>query len=190
MTSLLAYAVIHNPKSGFDKSGEPILFYKPGEFPAGNDPEFELASPARLIYQNGELPVLLRVLAPMNKELHLPFWLAAVISENAGRSILLLIPLLSIAVPLIRLLPALYNWTLRRRLLYWYRQLKVLEDTMEEQPSLDHLSEKRHELDRIDRAVSKIRVPLYFSDRLYDLRGHIGIVRQRLGPQSAGAPAE
>jgi hypothetical protein len=190
LTSLLTHAVIQNPKSGFDKSGEPILFYKPGEFPNGNDPEFELASQARSIYQNGELPVLLRVLAPLNKEFNLPFWLAAVISENAGRSILLLIPVLSIIVPLVRLLPTIYNWSIRRRLLYWYRQLKALEDTIEDAPSLDHLSEKREELDRIDRAVSKIRVPLYFSDRLYDLRGHIDIVRQRLGPQTLRAAAE
>ena len=45
LTSLLTYAVIRNPKSGFDKLGEPILFYKAGEFPNGNDAEFELASP-------------------------------------------------------------------------------------------------------------------------------------------------
>jgi uncharacterized protein len=190
LTSLLAYAVIQNPKSGFDKSGDPILFYRAGEFPNGNDPEFELSSEARLIYQNREPPVLLRMLAPLNKQLHLPFGLAAVISENAGKSILLLIPLLSIIFPLIRLLPAIYNWSLRRRLLYWYRQLKALEDTIEDTPSPNHLSEKRSELDRIDRVVSKIRVPLFFSDRLYDLRGHIDIVRQRLGSQTSRAAAE
>jgi len=190
LASLLAYAVIKNPKSGFDSSGEPTLFYRAGEFPSGNDPEFELSPEARLVYQNGEPPILLRLLAPLNKRLHLPFWLSAAVSENAGASILLLIPLLSIIVPLIRLLPAIYNWSVRRRLLYWYRQLKALEDTIGDAPSLDHLLEKRGELDRIDRAVSKIRVPLYFSDRLYDLRGHIDIVRQRLSPQTLRAAAE
>lgn len=189
LTSLLAYAVLQNPKSSFDKSGEPILFYKAGQFPNGDDPEFDLTPEARLVYQNGEPPVLLRVLAPLNKKLHLPFGLAAMISENAGSSILLLIPLLGIIIPLIRLLPTIYNWSIRRRLLYWYRHLKALEDTIEDLPSMDHLKEKRAELDRIDRAVSKIRVPLYFSDRLYDLRGHIDLVRQRLGAQAARAAA-
>jgi len=190
LVSLLAYAVVQNPKSGFDKSGEPILFYKAGEFPSPNDPEFEIAPQARAVYQTGDLPALLRVLAPLNKELGLPFWPAAVISENAGRSVLLLIPLLSILLPLIRLLPMIYNWSVRRRLLYWYRQLKVLEDTIEDPPSPEQLVQKRHELDRIDRAVSKIRVPLYFSDRLYDLRGHVEFVRQRLSPQSLRVAAE
>jgi hypothetical protein len=36
------------------------------------------------------------------------------------------------------------------------------------------------ELDDIDRAVATIKVPLYLSDQLYDLRGHIDLVRQRL----------
>jgi len=43
IVELLAYAVIHNPKPGFDLTGEPILFYRAGEFPTGNDPEFEVA---------------------------------------------------------------------------------------------------------------------------------------------------
>jgi uncharacterized protein len=190
LVSLLTYAVIHNPKSGFDKTGEPILFYKSGEFPNGNDPEFELASQSRTLYQSGELPVLLRNVATLNKQLDLPFWPAAFVDANAARSILLIIPLLSILLPLMRLLPMIYNWRIRRRLLYWYRQLKTLEDTIGESPTHDQLSQKRHDLERIDRAVSKIRVPLYFSDRLYDLRGHIDLVRQRLMPQGLKIAAE
>ena len=190
LMSLLAYAVARNPKSGFDKAGDPILFYKAGEFPNGNDPEFELSADARSVYQNGEPPVLLRLLAPLNKQLGLPFGLAALVSENAGKSILLLIPLLSIIVPLIRVLPAIYNWSVRRRLLHWYQHLKALENTIADTPTPDELSEKWAELDRIDRAVSKIRVPLYFSDRLYDLRGHIDFVRQRLGVETLRGAAE
>jgi uncharacterized protein len=190
LVSFLTYAVVRNPKSGFDKMGEPILFYKAGEFPNGNDPEFELASQASSLYQGGELPVLLRSIAPLAKQLDLPFWPAAFINANAGRSILLLIPLLSIILPLMRLLPMLYNWNIRRRLLHWYRELKTLEDTIEDPPTPDQLTQKRYDLDRIDRAVSKIRVPLYFSDRLYDLRGHVDLVRQRLTPQGLKIAAE
>jgi uncharacterized protein len=190
LVSLLAYAVIRNPKSGFDKSGEPILFYKAGEFPTGNDPEFELASAAQSVYQNGELPILLRTIAPLNKQLHLPFWPAAFINANAARSILLIVPLLSIVIPLMRLLPMLYNWSVRRRLLYWYRQLKTLEGTLGQSPTPDQIIQKLQEIERIDHAVSKIRVPLYFSDRLYDLRGHIDLVRHRLTPRELKIAAE
>ena len=190
LVSLLTYAVVRNPKSGFDKTGEPILFYKAGEFPNGNDPEFELASEARSLYQTGELPVLLRSIAPLNKQLNLPFWPAAFVNANAARSILLLIPLLSIILPLMRLLPMIYNWSMRRRLLYWYRELKTLEDTIEDPPTPDQLYQKRSDLERIDRAVSKMRVPLYISDQLYHLRGHIDLVRRRLTPQGLKIAAE
>jgi multidrug efflux pump len=39
------------------------------------------------------------------------------------------------------------------------------------------------ELRRIDRAVSRLKLPLHFSDQLYDLRGHIDLVEQRLVPK-------
>ena len=43
-----------------------------------------------------------------------------------------------------------------------------------------HLAEKQEALDRIDAAVSRIRIPLPFSDQIYDLRSHIDLVRRRL----------
>ena len=31
LVSLLTHAVVHNPKSGFDKHGDPVLFYRAGD---------------------------------------------------------------------------------------------------------------------------------------------------------------
>jgi TRAP-type uncharacterized transport system substrate-binding protein len=183
LVNLLANAVIHNPKSGTDKAGDPILFYRAGEFPNGNDPEFELHPGARQLYKSGELPILLRSVAPMAKSLGLPFWVTAFASEHGAHTVLLLIPILSILVPLMRILPTLYNWMQRRSLLYWYRQLKTLEHNIDIEPTENHLAEKQAELERIDAAVSRIRVPLYFSNQLYDLRSHIDLVRRRLTPR-------
>src|SRR5207244_2530864 len=73
LVSLLTYAVVHNPKLGFDKVGDPVLFHRAGEFPTVNDPEFEVANQARPIYKTGELSLVLRVLAPMSKRAGLPF---------------------------------------------------------------------------------------------------------------------
>jgi TRAP-type uncharacterized transport system substrate-binding protein len=183
LVNLLANAVIHNPKSGTDKAGDPILFYRAGEFPNGNDPEFELHPGARQLYKTGELPILLRSFAPMAQSLGLPFWVTAFASEHGARTVLLLIPILSILVPLMRILPILYNWMQRRSLLYWYRQLKTLEHNIDIEPTENHIAEKQAELERIDAAVSRIRVPLYFSNQLYDLRSHIDLVRRRLTPR-------
>jgi hypothetical protein len=180
LQTLLASAVIRNPKPGFDNSGEPILFHKAGEFPHINDPEFEVTSEVRQLYKTGTLPVLLRATAQMNATLGLPFWPAAFVNEHGTQTVLVLIPLLSILVPLFHYLPIVYKWSVRRRLLAWYRQLRALETSLDASPVDAHLAEKQAALDHIDAAVSRIRIPLPFSDQIYDLRSHIDLVRRRL----------
>ncbi len=177
---LLAYAVIHNPKSGFDDSGEPILFYRAGEFPNDNDPEFSVAPEVASLYKSGELPFVLRTLAPLNHRLGIPFWVTAFVYDHGTNALLVAIPLLSIIWPLARFLPGMYTWTVRRRLFYWYRQLKILETSLDRSLSADQLADKKSELDRIDAAVSRLHVPVPFSDELYDLRGHIDLIGRRL----------
>lgn len=183
LASLLTHAVINNPRSPFDKTGDPVLFHKPGEFPNGNDPEFDVSNEVRQIYRSGELPFLLRVLAPLNAGFGLPFSMTAFANAHGAQTALLLIPMLTILIPLIRIAPALYTWSVRRRLLYWYRQMKALERRLDNAPAGADLALHQAEIDRIDAGVRRIRVPLAFSDQFYDLRGHIDLVRQRLAPR-------
>ena len=185
LMTLLTHTVVRNPKRGFDKDGDPILFYEAGKFPSIQDPEYELVPDARALYRTGELPLLLRTLAPLAKSMHINFWVPAFVHQHGSQALLLLIPILSVLLPLTRILPATYNWSVRRRLLYWYRQLKHLENNLRLDGDEEHRDEKLADLERIDHAVRRIRVPLNFSDQLYDLRGHINLVRQRL--QSMGA---
>jgi hypothetical protein len=74
---------------------------------------------------------------------------------------------------------------IRRRLIYWYRQLKALEKNLDSGGAKYDAAALQAELERIDLHVRRIRVPLYFSDQLYDLRGHIDLVRQRLSARPA-----
>lgn len=185
LVSLLTYAAVQNPRSGFDKTGDPVLFYRAGEFPSANDPEFELARDSRHIYKTGELPFLLGVLAPLNARLGIPFSITAFGNAHGLQTVLLLVPLLTILVPLGRLLPIIYTWTMRRRLLYWYRQLKELEKSLDTRTPGD-LTAQQAEIERIDAGVQRIHVPLAFSDQFYDLRGHIDLVRQRIGQRTSG----
>jgi uncharacterized protein len=188
LISLLTHAVIHNPKSAFDGAGDPILFFKAGEFPSPHDPEFKVSSDALVVYRTGELPLLLRILAPLNKRLGIPFSLTAFVNAHGAQTILLLIPLIAVILPLVRVLPALYMWSVRRRLLYWYRQLTALERSLETPTAAARLSAKQAELERIDAAVSRIRLPIYFAEKVYDLRGHIDLVRNRLATRPAPVP--
>jgi hypothetical protein len=179
LMSLLTHAVVSNPKEGFDKSGDPVLFHRAGDFPSASDPEFQVAKEARAIYKSGELPILLRNLAPVSARIGVPFQYTAFISTYAGQMLLVLIPLLALIVPLTRAVPATYAWAVRRRLVYWYRELKALERSLD-RGSVSDAAAHRTQLERIDDAVRWIRVPHNFSNELYDLRLHIDLVRQRL----------
>ena len=129
---------------------------------------------------------MLRSAALSMLSLKLPFWPAAFINEHGSQFVLLAIPLLSIILPLFHYLPILYKWLIRRRLLAWYRRLKALETSLDADPSNAHLAEKQAELERIDAAVSRIKVPLPFSEQIYDLRVHIDFVRRRLETKTPG----
>ena len=55
------------------------------------------------------------------------------------------------------------------------------------------LAAHQAEVERIDSHVRRLRVPLYFSGQLYDLRGHIDLVRSRIAerpPQEVRIAAE
>ena len=188
LVSILTNVLLHNPKSGFDAAGDPILFYRAGEFPIGRDPEFDVAPEAAQVYKSSEIPLLLRSVAPINKRLGIPFWVSAFVYQHGTQTVLLLIPLLSILYPMFRFLPILYNWNIKRRLIFWYDKLKALETSLDRDPSAGHVAQQVHELDRIDNAVRRIRVPSHAADQLYDLRGHIELVRQKIMPREAMAP--
>jgi hypothetical protein len=181
LISLLTQAVLNNPKSGFDKAGDPVLFHRAGFFPSVDDPEFQVSKDARGIYKSGELPILLRNLAPMNANLGIPFSFTAFVTSYAGAILLILIPVLALLYPLSKAVPVLYVWMVRRKLFYWYSHLKTLEKTLDTRGAKLDAATHLAELERIDGAVRRIRVPLYFSNELYDLRLHIDLVRQRLG---------
>jgi TRAP-type uncharacterized transport system substrate-binding protein/HAMP domain-containing protein len=183
LVSLLTHAVVSNPKPGIDKAGDPVLFHRTGLFPSPDDPEFQVSKEARAIYKSGELPILLRNIAPVSSRLGVPYQFTAYVSSYAGQVLLLLIPILALIVPLSRALPAAYVWMVRRRLVHWYRHLKALERRLDSGDAVHDTAAHRAEIERIDGAVRRIRVPHYFSNELYDLRLHIALVRDRLAAQ-------
>jgi hypothetical protein len=142
------------------------IFQRVGEFPNAIDVEYPVAPAAIDFYKNG----------PSFMQRHLPLWL----SVHAQRAIAVLVTVIALGLPLFRFLPVAYNWITRRRLFYWYAQLKALEASFDTDPTGKHLTQKQAEIERIDEAVSRIRFPLTFSDQLYNLRSHIDIVRRKV----------
>jgi hypothetical protein len=144
----------------------PNIFQRTGEFPNSTDVEYPVAPAAIDFYKNG----------PSFMQRHLPLWL----SVHAQRAIAVLVTAIALGLPLFRFLPLAYNWMTRRRLFYWYAQLKALEASFDDSLTGKRLAEKQAEIERIEEAVSHIRFPLTFSDQLYNLRSHIDIVRRKI----------
>jgi len=143
----------------------PGLFQKRGEFPLPSDPEIPMSDEAAYAYEHG--PTLL--------QRHLPFWIADFIE----RSVILIIPIVTILLPMFRFAPALYRWRVRRRVWRWYRYLKRLEGKL---PGADGEARRalRAEIDSLAQSVSAVPIPTRYASELYQLREHIQLVRQRI----------
>jgi hypothetical protein len=97
----------------------------------------------------------------------------------SGRILVLLIPIVAVAFPLLRLVPSIYGWSMRRRIFRLYGELKMIElDSDAYGPSATEDMLTR--LERLEERADHLRVPRAFATLLYTLRIHIGLVRDRL----------
>lgn len=152
--------------------GGASLLSRPGQFPALRDLDFPASADAERIYR-GQYSLFLRR--------YVPFWLAVWVQRFAFFAI----PLLAIGIPLLRFLPAAYQWGVRRRIYRWYGELKFLELALRREGG--DAARQRKRLDDIEERVNALRVPLAYSGEYYTLRVHIGLVRQLLDTKLAGA---
>lgn len=152
--------------------GEAAIFAKTGEFPMQTDPELTVSEQARRVYRSGP-PFLQRFL---------PFGIATLFD----RLIVLAVPLLGILLPVFKFAPMIYTWQVRQRLLYWYKELKRVERGVDGQTDPVKLASARTRIEEIEDIVNRIPIPLAFTNQLYDLRGHIDVVRRRLNAVRAG----
>src|SRR5690606_33571784 len=108
------------------------LLNRASEFPTLTDPEFEMNPDALRYYKSG----------PTFWKRILPFWLA----NLAERVIILLLPVLTILIPLSKAVPFLYRFRYRQRLHYWYKRLREVESDLPALAKGDDTSELHAEL--------------------------------------------
>lgn len=152
----------------------PTLIHGADHFPQSQSTELPMSQEAERFHKSGP-PFLQR---------YLPFWIAVLMD----RLLVLLIPVVTILLPLIKIVPMVYTWRIRKRLWHWYDELKQLERAMADEPA--HHEKHRAQIARIDDAVSAIPVPIQYSEPYYNLRAHVEYVRRRLESQTAAAPAK
>ena len=94
---------------------------------------------------------------------------------------ILLIPILAVLYPMMRFLPALYDWAMRSKVLRMYGELRLLEDEMANaRGSGRDMREVITRLDRLEEQANQLRVPIAYASQLYMLRNRIDLVREGL----------
>jgi TRAP-type uncharacterized transport system substrate-binding protein len=140
------------------------LMSRPGEFPSADAAEYPMAPDAERYYKSG--PSMLRT--------YLPYWAVVWIQ----RLVFFLLPALLVFVPLLRMLPGLYRWSVRRRIYRWYGELSFIERAAGRGEGRRELQLRR--LDQIEDRVNALRIPASFAGEAYTLRLHVRMVRERL----------
>ena len=145
----------------------PGIFQHANQFPAAESIDLPLSREALQFYKSGR-PFLHN---------YLPFWVA----ELFGALILLLIPILGVIYPLIRFLPSLYSWLMRSKIARIYGELRFLEDEiMEARRTGRDISAMVAQFDHLEDQANHLKIPTAYASRLYELRNHIDVVRERL----------
>jgi TRAP transporter TAXI family solute receptor len=142
------------------------MFERAGEFPSPTLLEFPLSPEAARYYKHGA-PFLQRFL---------PFWIATLV----GRLKVLLLPLIVLLLPLFKIVPPTFRWRERRKILCWYRQVQALDLSLEKMEKGSSLGKLYQDIENIERKVTRLRVPLTYTDQLYNLRVHIRLVREKV----------
>lgn len=142
------------------------LLNAPHAFPSAKDVDFPLSKDAERFYKSGP-PFLQR---------YLPFWLATLVDRAA----LAIIPLLAVLIPVMRTVPAIYAWRIRRRIYRWYGELKYLEIQVQSEHPEESKEEILKQLNDIEHKVTHAVIPLPFSEHAYMLKEHIELVRRKV----------
>lgn len=149
-----------------DIHGDHTLLSDAGTFPTPKYIDLPLHEEAERHYRRGP-PFLMR---------YLPFWAATLVD----RLWVMLLPLLGLAIPLIKLVPPAYRWQIRRRLLRIYSSLEDIDPTRNDIKDEDDREARLARLVELEHDPSIERLPREYTDDVYKLRRDIDLVRRRL----------
>lgn len=155
--------------------GQGGVFEEPGTFPTARFIELDLKPEAERYLVNGP-PFLYRFFS---------FRVAALID----RLKILLLPLITLMIPLFKVAPPLYRWRIRSKIYRWYEDLKLADEILRDPPSPERLREHVATLTRLEKEVTEVTVPLSYMDEFYRLRVHIELIRTKLERLLAQGPS-
>ncbi|HEY5717066.1 MAG TPA: TAXI family TRAP transporter solute-binding subunit [Motiliproteus sp.] len=150
--------------------GDQGLFENRGQFPSPELVDLPLNEDAARFYKSGA-PLLQRFM---------PFWAANLVD----RLIVMLLPLITLMIPLMKILPPTSRWRVRSRIYRWYDQLRDLDFRTSAANSPAQIHQLLSELEHIEQDVMQVTVPKSYADAQYNLRLHLRLIRERLDRQA------
>ena len=148
---------VHNKKG---------LFAKAEQFPNTFNMRLDLSEEAKRYFEYGDTFL----------EKIFPYWIAS----NIDRLKILLIPLLTLMIPLFKGVFPLYNWSMRSKIYRWYDEVREIDNELETLEK-DKLKEELEKLEKLRCEISKeTKVPLSFMGEYYNLQLHLDHVTKRV----------
>ncbi len=137
-----------------------------GEFPSPSFTDVPLSDEADRFFRVGP-PVLQRIL---------PFWLASMVD----RMKIMVIPLIMLLMPLLRIAPPLVRWQTRRKIYLWYAQLRKVDQMALHGMSTLEAQQSLNQLQILERQIAHVGVPLSYMEEYYNLRLHLNLVSNQV----------
>jgi len=142
------------------------LFQTAGRFPAAEANDLPLSVHARQFYKTGA-PFLQR---------HLPFWLSVLVQQL----LVLLIPIVGVAYPMLQFSPQIFAWIQQRRIYMLYSELARIETEIVSALSPSDSKGLLERLDQLEHRANELSLPLPYLPLIYSLKSHISMVRQQI----------
>ncbi len=141
-------------------------FSAAGTFPSAHYVEYPLRAEARHYLENG----------PSFLQRYLGFRAATVID----RLKILLLPLITLLIPVIKAAPPIYRWRIRSKIYRWYEDLSWADEILHEQPTDEEIAVHLKAVRELEHEVAQVSVPLSYMDEYYSLRMHIQLILSKL----------
>lgn len=148
----------------------------------------EQHSDGGLLTSAGELPSLDYVSFPVNStarhylthgpsffQQHLSFWVASMLD----RTKIMIIPLVTLLIPLFKIAPPVYRWQIRSRIYRWYGVLRHIDQELREGTEISPAGHVAT-LQAMSKELDTVHVPLSYMEEFYNLRLHINLVQNEL----------
>ncbi len=142
------------------------LLCDPGQFPSARYLEVPIAKESEHYLAYG--PSIMQRL--------FPFWLASFLD----RILIMLLPLATLLIPLVRFAPSLYRWRIRSRIYRWYKQIRAIDEKVVADAVPATLNAHLEQIGRIEDEVRSVHVPLSYMEDLYQLRMHLNLLEEKI----------